>query len=165
MGPFVPFIPSLTAGPAPSAASGSAPYVTFERSPQPAGSRLREESTPSSVRATREVGARKFALSNPHTRRLVWREPAYQLFRGSASPMAGGSLPRRSLAGLPRAEPRGDTFGGNENKPLRAFSNRKSNDSRKLATLSDPTTSEFLIATKTHFSEQKAKSEEKAKTS
>jgi hypothetical protein len=179
MGSFVPFIPSLAEGPAPSGASGSAPYVTFERSPQPAGSRLREESTPStssaqpertpradknkSVRATREVGARKFALSNPHTRRLAWREPAYQLFRGSASPMAGGSLPRRSLAGLPRAEPRGDTFRGNENKPLRAFSNRKSNDSRKLATLSKSMTSKFLIATKMHLSEEKAKSEQKTK--
>jgi hypothetical protein len=67
-------------GPAPSGASGSAAYVTFELSPQPAGSRLprrplaglREESTPrtssaqpertlredknKSVRATGEVG-------------------------------------------------------------------------------------------------------------
>jgi hypothetical protein len=74
-------------------------------------------------------------------------------------PLCGGSLPRRSLAGLPRAEPRGDTSRGIENKPLRAFSNRKSNDSRKPATLSEPTTSNFLIATKTHSSEEKAKRE------
>jgi hypothetical protein len=74
-------------------------------------------------------------------------------------PLSGGSLPRRSLAGLPRAEPRGDAFRGNENKPFRAFSNRNSNDSRKRATLSEPTTSKFLIATKTHVSEEKAKRE------
>jgi hypothetical protein len=48
---------------------------------------------------------------------------------------------------------------GNENKSLRAISNRNSNDSRKLATLSEPTTSQFLIATKLHFSEEKAKRE------
>jgi hypothetical protein len=44
-----------------------------------------------------------------------------------------------------------------ENKRLTAFSNRNSNDSRKLATLSKSTTSNFLIATKLHVSEQKAK--------
>jgi hypothetical protein len=74
-------------------------------------------------------------------------------------PLSGGSLPRRSLAGLPRAEPRGETFGGNENKPLTPFSNRNSNDSRKLATLSESMRSQFLIATKLHFSEEKAKRE------
>jgi hypothetical protein len=74
-------------------------------------------------------------------------------------PLCGGSLPRRSLAGLPRAEPRGDTFRVIENKSLTAISNRKSNDSRKRATLSEPTTSNFLIATKTHISEEKAKRE------
>jgi hypothetical protein len=66
-------------------------------------------------------------------------------FAGPGRPLSGGR----------------DTFRGNENKPLRAHSNRKSNDSRKRATLSEPITSNFLIATKTHFSEEKAKSEEK----
>jgi hypothetical protein len=66
-------------------------------------------------------------------------------------PLSGGSLPR--------AEPRGETFGGNENKPLTPFSNRNSNDSRKLATLSESMRSQFLIATKLHFSEEKAKRE------
>jgi hypothetical protein len=56
-----------------------------------------------------------------------------------------------------------DAFRGTENKLLRAFSNRNSNDSRKLATLSEPATSKFLIATKMHVSEEKAKSDEKAK--
>jgi hypothetical protein len=69
---------------------------------------------------------------------------------GSSSPIPGG---------LPRAEPRGDAFRGNENKPITAISNRNSNDSRKLATLSEPTTSHFLIATKLHISEEKAKRE------
>jgi hypothetical protein len=80
--------------------------------------------------------------------------------------------------GLPRARsgsalsgaarPRGQYFGGrgnlngNENKPLTALSNRNSNDSRKLATPSEPITSNFLIATKLHVSEEKAKREEKA---
>jgi hypothetical protein len=50
-------------------------------------------------------------------------------------------------------------FAANENKPLRAISNRNSNDSRKLATLSESTTSNFLIATKLHVSEEKAKRE------
>jgi hypothetical protein len=78
--------------------------------------------------------------SNPNT-----LEPARQLFAGPGRPLSGGR----------------DAFRGNENKTLTAFSNRNSNDSRKLATLSEPTTSHFLIATKTHFSEEKAKSEEK----
>jgi hypothetical protein len=66
-------------------------------------------------------------------------------------PLSGGSLPASIVAG--------DAFGGNENKPFRAFSNRNSNDSRKLTTLSESTTSKFLIATKTHSSEEKAKRE------
>jgi hypothetical protein len=48
-------------------------------------------------------------------------------------------------------------LGDRENKPLRAISNRNSNDSRKRATLSESITSKFLIATKTHASEEKAK--------
>jgi hypothetical protein len=68
-------------------------------------------------------------------------------FGGPGHPLSGGK----------------DAFRGNENKPLTAISNRKSNDSRKLATLSEPTTSHFLIATKMHVSEEKAKSDEKAK--
>jgi hypothetical protein len=68
-------------------------------------------------------------------------------------------LPASFLAGLPRAEPRGDTFAGNENKPLRAISNRNTNERRSAATLSEPTTSQFLIATKLHVSEEKAKRE------
>jgi hypothetical protein len=79
--------------------------------------------------------------------------PARQLFGGPGRPLSGGSLPRRSLAG--------DAFRDIENKPLRTISNRNSNDSRKLATLSESTTSHFLIATKMHFSEEKAKREEK----
>jgi hypothetical protein len=51
------------------------------------------------------------------------------------------------------------SFQGNENKPLTAISNRNSNDSRKLATISESITSNFLIATKMHLSEEKAKSE------
>jgi hypothetical protein len=77
-------------------------------------------------------------LSNPNT-----LEPARQLFGGPARPLSGGR----------------HAFRGNENKPLTAISNRNSNDSRKRATLSEPTTSEFLIATKTHSSEEKAKRE------
>ncbi len=135
-------------GPAPSAASGSAAYVTFELSPQPAGSRLREESTPrtssaqpertlradknKSVRATREVVARKFALSNPN---------AFEVARQYCGER--------------------DVFAGTENKPLTAISNRNTNERRKRPTLSESTTSNFLIATKMHFSEEKAKSEKR----
>jgi hypothetical protein len=54
-------------------------------------------------------------------------------------------------------------FTGNENRPLTAVSNRKSNDSRKRTTLSESATSNFLIATKLHISEEKAKSEERVK--
>jgi hypothetical protein len=164
-------------GPALSGASGSAAYVTFElSSPQRAGSRLprrslaacppwrglRQETTPrtssaqpertlradknKSVRATREVGARKFALSNPNTRRLLWREIVRRRSAGPVRPLSGGR----------------HSFTGTEKKPLTAISNRKSNDSRKLATISESTTSNFLIATKLHVSEEKAKSEEKA---
>jgi hypothetical protein len=50
-------------------------------------------------------------------------------------------------------------FGGNENKSARAFSNRNSNDSRRLATHSQSTISDFLIATRMHFLEEKAKRE------
>jgi hypothetical protein len=99
-----------------------------------------------------------------------------------ASPTAGG--PASPISGGPAGFPRGrratrargrvskenalaarqycgrkDAFRGTENKPLRAISNRKSNDSRKLATPSEPITSKFLIATKMHFSEEKAKRE------
>jgi hypothetical protein len=77
-------------------------------------------------------------------------------------PLAG--LPRRSLAGLPASLGGGKhTFRGTENKPIRTISNRTSNDSRKLATHSESMTSKFLIATKMHASEEKAKSDEKAK--
>jgi hypothetical protein len=74
------------------------------------------------------------------------RDPG-QPYRGPWDPLSGGRY----------------TFRGNENKPLTAISNRNSNDSRKRATLSEPTTSKFLIATKTHLSEEKAKREQKAK--
>jgi hypothetical protein len=78
-----------------------------------------------------------------------------------ASPISGG--PSRPLSGsggsLPASIVAGDAFRGNENKPLRAISNRNSNDSRKLATLSESTISNFLIATKLHVSEEKAKRE------
>jgi hypothetical protein len=103
--------------------------------------------------------------------------PPNVTFKPSPQP-AGSRLPRRLLAGLPHraslcsaglqpgifaldaANRLGNpVFSATENKPLRAFSNRKSNDSRKLATLSKSTTSKFLIATKMHFSEQKAKRE------
>ncbi len=144
-------------GPAPSGASASAAYVTFELSPQPAGSRLREESTPrtssaqpertlradknKSARATRDAGARKFALSNPNS-----LEPA--------SPIAGG--PTRQYRG------ERDVFTDTENKPLTPISNRNTNERRKLTTPSKSTISKFLIATRMHVSEEKAKSEETA---
>jgi hypothetical protein len=82
---------------------------------------------------------------------------------GPASPFAGG--PARHLIGRePARRPLGGRhFRGNENKPLTAISNRNSNDSRKVATASESTTSNFLIATKMHLSEEKAKREEKAK--
>jgi hypothetical protein len=69
----------------------------------------------------------------------------------------------RTMPGLPAREHCGekDTFTATENKPLTAISNRKSNDSRKLATHSESIISNFLIATKLHVSEEKAKSEEK----
>jgi hypothetical protein len=73
---------------------------------------------------------------------------------GPASPFAGGPAPSGASGRYSR---------GNENKPLTAISNRNSNDSRKRATLSEPITSKFLIATKMHLSEEKAKREEKAK--
>jgi hypothetical protein len=60
---------------------------------------------------------------------------------------------------LPAGIVAGDTFTGDENKPLTASSNRNSNDSRKLATLSESITSNFIIATKMHVSEEKAKRE------
>jgi hypothetical protein len=69
----------------------------------------------------------------------------------------------RTMPGLPARQHCGekDTFTATENNPLTAISNRKSNDSRKLATHSESITSNFLIATKLHVSEEKAKSEEK----
>jgi hypothetical protein len=162
-------------GPAPSPASGSPANVTFKLSPQPVGSclprrslaarppglwqGLREESTPrtssvqpertlradknKSVRTTRKVGARKFALSNPNTRQLVWRELARRRSGGPGRPLSGGR----------------HSFTGTQNKTLRTLSNRNTNERRKLATLSESTTSKFLIATKLHFSEEKAKRE------
>jgi hypothetical protein len=108
---------------------------------------------PCSRRLSSSEGSAAQGLARARSKTALSRAAA---LRG---PLSGGSLPRRSLAGWPRAEPRGDAFRGTENKPLRAISNRKSNDSRKLATLSEPTTSKFLIATKTHFSEEKAKRE------
>ncbi len=57
----------------------------------------------------------------------------------------------------------GRQFRGNENKPLTAISNRNTNERRNTATLPEPITSKFLIATKMHFSEEKAKSEEREK--
>ncbi len=105
----------------PSPAEGSDAQVTFELSPQPAGSRLRD-----SVGGVDHCG-------------------------GSGRPLSGGTLPRRSLAG--------SVLRGNENKPLRAISNRNTNERRNTATLSKSTTFNFLIATKMHFSEEKAKRE------
>jgi hypothetical protein len=70
-----------------------------------------------------------------------------------ASPVAGGPARRRSGGR--------DALRGNENKRLRTLSNRNTNEGGKLATLSEPTTYHFLIATKMHFSEEKAKSDEK----
>jgi hypothetical protein len=92
----------------------------------------------------------------------------FQIFRANPSGATPGLLacclgqssPSRVGAALGAVKA---VFRGNENKSLTAISNRKSNDSRKLATLSEPTTSKFLIATKSHFSEEKAKSEEKTK--
>ncbi len=75
----------------------------------------------------------------------------------SRGPLSGGSLPRRSLAG--------DALRGNENKSLTAISNRNTNERRNAATHSESTISKFLIATKMHFSEEKAKSEEKTNPS
>jgi hypothetical protein len=63
--------------------------------------------------------------------------PAHQLFGGS------------------------DTLRGNENKPLRAGSNRNTNERRKRVKTLESMVYEFLIATKLHVSEEKAKSEEK----
>jgi hypothetical protein len=88
---------------------------------------------PASLLWPKEAGA-----CNRNTCRLVWQHPTRYLGREGH-------------------------FRGNENKPLTAISNRNSNDSRKLATLSESTTSNFLIATKMHISEEKAKREEKAK--
>jgi hypothetical protein len=70
-------------------------------------------------------------------------EPARKLFGGQAPQYCGGR----------------DVFSGIENKRLTAFSNRNTNESRKLATLSKSTISNFLIATKWHCSEEKAKRE------
>jgi hypothetical protein len=187
MGSFVPFIPSLAEGPAPSGASGSAVEAvegstarpTWEASPQPPGSRLADlgglpastvagpaltfEARPPSRASVPALFARPARL--PRSTRWSSRGagPRGQRFGQPVRPLSGGSLPRRSLAGLPRAQPRGDTFTGKENKPLTAISNRNSNDSRKPATLSESMTSDFLIATKLHVSEEKAKSEEKGK--
>jgi hypothetical protein len=63
------------------------------------------------------------------------------------------------VPGLAALSLAGDAFRGTENKPLKAFSSRNPNDSRKLATLSESTISNFLIATKLHVSEEKAKRE------
>jgi hypothetical protein len=79
-----------------------------------------------------------------------WR-PAPQYCGGLGRPLSDGSLPRRSLAE--------SVLRGNENKPLRAISNRNTNERRNAATLSTSTTFNFLIATKMHFSEEKAKRE------
>jgi hypothetical protein len=74
----------------------------------------------------------------------------------SAFPKSGDNagLARRCSGGR-------HSFTATENKSLTAISNRNSNDSRKLTTHSESTTSQFLIATKMHVSEEKAKSEEK----
>ncbi len=90
--------------------------------------------------------------------------------RGPGEPHRGERRPGASTAsGLPVYPERsrrastvsGDTLRGDEDKALTAVSNRNTNERRKLTTLSEPTTSKFLIATKLHFSEEKAKSEEK----
>jgi hypothetical protein len=79
---------------------------------------------------------------------------------GTLRVLLGGTKNRQSGASsLPASIVAGDAFRGIENKPLRAISNRKSNDSRKLATVSESIISNFLIATKTHISEEKAKRE------
>jgi hypothetical protein len=94
------------------------------------------------------------------TGRVCGEMPGLPASTVAGLPTTRFSLPPRSPAGLPAILLGGrDAFRGNENKPLRDFSNRNSNDSRKRATLSEPTTSKFLIATKMHFSEEKAKRE------
>jgi hypothetical protein len=68
------------------------------------------------------------------------RRPCSRRFSSSEGSAAQGSPGRDP--GQPYRGPRGPLSGGrgvlrgNENKPLGAFSNRNSNDSRKLATLS-----------------------------
>jgi hypothetical protein len=71
------------------------------------------------------------------------QQPARQLFGGQAPQYCGGR----------------DVFSGNENKRLTAVSNRNTNERRNAATLSKSSTSKFLIATKLHVSEEKAKRE------
>jgi hypothetical protein len=169
--------------------------VTFDLSPQPAGSRLREESTaagPALWRAslcsarlqldifTLDVANRPgnplSTLRGNKSKSLKVQKqfPSGTLKRiktsllgppkaiwwalenpRPASPFAGGPA-RRLFGGR-------DVLSGNENKPLTARSNRNTNESHNTTTLSESTTSKFLIATKLHFSEEKAKSEERVK--
>jgi hypothetical protein len=153
-------IPNPADGPAPRGASGSAANVRFKLSSQPAGSRLPRRSlaglqegstvplSPSPLlepTRTTLLGSPRATKASAVGSRSVPGLPATPAgwFRGPTSPIAGGK-------GVLR---------GNENKPLTAHSNRNSNDSRKLAILSESTTSNFLIATKLHFSEEKAKRE------
>jgi hypothetical protein len=87
------------------------------------------------------------------------RLPPAGFSRGRRATKARGRVSSK-MPGLPAKYcGRKDTFRGTENKPLTAISNRNSNDSHKRATLSEPTTSNFLIATKMHISEEKAKRE------
>ncbi len=132
--------PIRAEGSAPSGASGSATPVTFKRSPQPAASCL--------------------------PRRLPARLPPVYPERSRGASIVVGLIPTPAawLGGPGRPLSGGrDALRGNENKPLRAGSNRNTNEGRKLAIHSESMTSKFLIATKLHVSEEKAKSDEKAK--
>jgi hypothetical protein len=200
--------PNEAEGPAPSAASGSAAQETFDVSSQPAGSRLREETTaeglvplsPSvpleAVRASLPRHQEQIASgitgsgSMPGLPASIVDGPSASVWRigrgvaqlqaskprsGEAahgavpSPQApawgtlrvflGGTKNRRYCGGPAPSGASGRHSRGNENKPLTAISNRNSNDSRKRATLSESITSKFLIATKMHLSEEKAKRE------
>jgi hypothetical protein len=85
--------------------------------------------------------------------------PARWHVRGPASPIAGG-WPASTVAGPSAAVPAEETLlRDTENKPLTAISNRNSNERRKRATLPTSIISKFLIATKMHLSEEKAKRE------
>jgi hypothetical protein len=170
---------------APNGIEGSAAHVTFELSPQPAGSRLRKYSTDEGLvplspsvlleptrtslsgapRATkvRAMEVSEGAFSNRNTRRLVWREPASPIFGGPGRPLSGGRDAFRRNKNRPPRAPKAICFGALRTGD-NTLSNRNTNERRNTATFSESTTSKFLIATKLHFSEEKAKSEEKTKS-